>query len=240
ERIMRKGITLLLSVLIIFIVAYVLEHDVPKQNNAILDSLAGEIYYTERINGVLTLFRSNANLTDRTVVYSHVGRGQTSFGDTNENIITFNYDVATKAIDFVAMHEGEWSLFRLPSSAKAPFFVERTIPKDDVIPTNYIETKLGTKEARIEKGSIMLKEEGVEEEILPFRGLYSYKMTGYDIVGFSPDGKFLVYTSFGHRTPFGTMLEGFTRNQVVEYYILNLETKESAPFVKSNQIQWLQ
>lgn len=71
--------------------------------------------------------------------------------------------------------------------------------------TDYIKKEHGSKTVTEKNGSIYIKEKGEERCIKKFYGLHDRKFTGYYPVGFSPDGKYLVYNSMEYLTPLGSI-----------------------------------
>ncbi|MDF2854872.1 MAG: hypothetical protein K0Q87_723, partial [Neobacillus sp.] len=111
-------IAILLLIVIIVISFYVFQYLRSNIHSELLSDLEGTIYYTERVEGVLTLFKSDATQENKTLIYSHKGKGKDSYGDYNDNILDFYYDKISKTIYFIAMSNGSWSLFSLKEGDK--------------------------------------------------------------------------------------------------------------------------
>ncbi|PFR22795.1 hypothetical protein COK19_21010 [Bacillus cereus] len=235
---MKKKIIvgLLLLILIIIISFNIFQHFTSTTNSQVLSDLEGTIYYTERVDGVLTLFKSDATLQNKTLIYSHKGKGKDSYGDYNDNILDFYYDKTSKTIYFIAMNNGSWSLFSLKEKETKPILLQKEAMETN---TDYIQNQFKNLTVSSKKGSLYLFENGHEKTIKKFYGLYDEKFTGYQSIGFSPNGKYLVYHSMEHLTPFGSLLEGFVKDSVGNTYIMDLSTMESAKFIDAYGIQWI-
>lgn len=224
---------------LIFLVAISL--NVIKYDKSIVDSylikdLKGTIYFIERVDGVRTLYRSDANLTNKTLIYSHKGKGKDGYGEYNDNILDFYYDQTTETISFIAMNNGSWSLFSLKEGVKDPIFIKK---QEMMLKTDYIQNHSENLTASSKKGSLYLVENGNEKQIKKFNGIYDEKFTGYHPIGFSPNGKYLVYRSMEHLTPIGSLLEGYIQNSIGQMYIMDLQTMESTKFIEAYEIQWV-
>ncbi|WP_456278953.1 hypothetical protein [Bacillus sp. AK128] len=235
---MKKKLVIgtLLLIVIILILLNIYQYFKDTIHSELLSDLEGTIYYTERVDGVLTLFKSDAALKNKELLYSHKGKGKDSYGDYNDNILDFYYDKTSKTIYFIAMDEGSWSLFSLTEGANQPILLEKEIMETD---TDYIENQFKNLTASSKKGTLYLSENGSEKTIKKFYGIYDEKLTGYHPIGFSPDGKYLVYSSMEHLTPLGSLLEGFVSNSFGEIYIMDLTTMKSTKFIDAYKIQWI-
>lgn len=175
---------LLLTVLI-FIFLNVFHYFSSTMHSEQLADLEGTIYYSKRVDGVITLFKSDATLKNETLIYSHKGKGKDSFGSYNDNIVDFYYDNTSQTIFFTAMNDGDWSLFSLKDGEKTPIFIRK---EDMMTKTDYIQNENNNRTAISKKGSLYLSENGKEKTIKKFHGIYDEKFTGYGPIGFSPDG----------------------------------------------------
>ncbi|WP_226682892.1 hypothetical protein [Sutcliffiella horikoshii] len=236
---MKKKIIIgLLLVSVISVVSFKLfQNSTSNINPEVLTDLEGTIYFTERVDGVLTLFKSDANLQNKTLVYSHNGKGNDGLGDYNDNIIEFYYNQAEETVYFIAMDNGSWSLFSLRDGEETPTVMQKEVME---IETDYIQNKTENGTASSKKGSLYLLSEGNEKIIKKFHGLYDEKFTGYRPTGFSPDGQYLVYHSMEHATPLGTILKGMVEDSVGNTYVMDLSTLESAEYVDAHNIQWVE
>ncbi|MBM4761164.1 hypothetical protein [Bacillus sp. B15-48] len=227
---------LIVGVFIFIISLNIFPYFSSNTNSKLLSDLEGTIYYTERVDGVLTLFKSDATLENKTFIYSHKGKGKTHHGDYNDNIIDFYYDKTNQTYYFIAMENGSWSSFSLKEGEDKPVLLEEDAVE---INTNYIQTQFNNRTVSSKQGSLYLKENGNEKVIKKFYGIYAEKFTGYGPIGFSPDGKYLIYHSMEHLTPFGTLVEGLLKNSVGNTYIMDLSTMESTKYIDASPIQWI-
>ncbi|MTI79787.1 MAG: hypothetical protein FH758_02720 [Firmicutes bacterium] len=227
----KKLIGILLLILFIVISFNVFQYFRSAINSQLLSGLEGTIYYIERVDGVRTLFKSDATLKNKTLIYSHKGKGK-----VNDNILDFYYDKTNKTIYFIAMNNGSWRLFSLKEGGNKPILLHK---KDVMTNTDYIKNQFKNLTVTSKQGSLYLSKNGNEKIIKEFHGIYDRKFTGYNPVGFSPDGKYLVYHSMEHLTPFGTILEVFVKDSVGNTYIMDLSTMESTKFIDAYDIQWI-
>lgn len=231
----KSVIVILLLIVTIVISLNVFQYLRSKIHSELLSDLEGTIYYTERVEGVLTLFKSDATQENKTLIYSHKGKGKDSYGDYNDNILDFYYDKTSKTIYFIAMNNGSWSLFSLKEGDK-PILLQKEIMETN---TDYIQNQFKNLTVTSKQGSLYLSENGNEKTLKKFYGMYDEKFTGYHPIGFSPDGKYLVYHSMENLTPFGTLLDGFFKNSVGDTYIMDFSTMKSTKFIDAYQIQWI-
>lgn len=152
----------------------------------ILSNLEGTVYYTERVDGVNTLFKSDATLQNKILIYSNKGKGKTGLGDYNDNIVDFYYDKTSQTIHFIAMNNGNWRLFSLKEGDNKPivhsledeesisFFHQKMI---EMTKTDYIQNQFGNLTATSKEGSLYLLENGNEKIIKKFYGIDG-KLTG--------------------------------------------------------------
>lgn len=230
------GILLLIFIMVIsFNVFQYLRSNIHSE---LLSGLKGTIYYTERVgvDGVLTLFKSDAALQNKELLYSHKGKGKDGYGGYNDNIIDFYYDKTSQTIYFIAMNNGSWSLFSLKEGADKPILLQKEVMQTD---TDYIQNQFNNRNVSSKQGSLYLKENGNEKMIKKFYGIYDEKFTGYHPIGFSPDGKYLVYHSMEHLTAFGTIIEGFFNNTVGNTYLMDLSSMKSTKYIDAYHIQWI-
>ena len=203
----------------------------------ILEKLDGEIYYLKRVDGVRMLFKSDADLSNEQVIYSHKGRGMDSSGEYNDNILSFYYDQETESIEFIAMNEGEWCRFILKEGSEEPLLIKR----------NVMQTSSSSYLSKSHEGSIVYQKNGSlyigdGEGIIcikAFYGLYDDKFTGYRPVGFAPDGEYLIYHTNGHLTSMGTIVELLLNDSPGNTYIMDLKSMKRTPYVKAANIQWV-
>lgn len=208
-------------------------------NSKIVKNLEGQIYYTKRVDDISTLFKSDANLKNEKIIYSHKGKGKDGYGGNNDNIIDYYYDIKSNIINFIAMNNGDWSLFSIKEGEDTATLISKADEWDPAISPNYISNKEEDISINEEKGSIYITKNGETKCIRKFYGLYDEKFTGYRTIGLSPDGKFLIYYSAGHLTPLGTIIEGFINDSVGHNYIMDLSTGKSTRFKDVSNIQWI-
>lgn len=234
-------IALVSVVVLVLVLPYALIGIKANINRDIVDNLEGRIFYTKRVDSVLTLFMSDSNLQNETLLYSHQGKGKINSEASNDNIIDFYYDEDKNRINFLAMDE-DWTVFSFDLGEKEP----SKIGKEDVLADelNPIQSKYLAREqdginAFTKGGSLYISDGYKEECVKRFYGIYDDKFTGYGVISFSPDGKYLVYSSAEFITPIAFfvnhLITGFNRN----IYIMELETGKSARFVDAYDIQWL-
>lgn len=205
-------------------------------NSEIVANLEGQIYYTKRVDGINTIFKSDANLKNEKLIYSHKGKGKDNYGSNNDNIMDYYYDIKSKTISFIAMNNGDWSLFSIKEGEDTATLINKA---DFMTNTNYINNQTENITAAQKKGSIYITQNGEEKCINKFYGLYDNKFTGYRPLGLSPDGKFLIYHSAEHLTPYGVMMEGLLNGSFGHNYIMDLSTGKSTRFIDASNIQWI-
>ncbi len=221
---------------LLFIVAIIYSiHIYQTWESDVVSDLPGKIYYTKRIDGVLQLFTSNANLTNEKLIYAHSG-------EENNNIGEFYYDKDINSIYFIAMKDGKWSLFSIDTKRKNPTFIQIFDGEWKDFLNYYVGTRYKNMEIINRQGSLYLMKNGKEELLKKFIGFYDSKFnSGHTPIGFSPDGKFIIYHSSEHLTPFGTLIEGmFDKDyHIGQNYIMELETKKIEKYPALYSLQWI-
>lgn len=214
-----------------------------RANSDIITKLRGQIYYTKRVDEILNLYKFDTSSKREQLIYTHKGKGKDSYGGYNDNIIDFYYDIKSGDISFVGMNNGDWCVFSIREKEKDAKFISKLDLKDSkektTIHTDYIKNEINGIKAIKKNGSIYIEKGGEEKCLLKFNGIYNEKFTGYTPIGFSPDGKYFIYHSFGHLTSLGTLIEGFTKGNIVKTYILDMETGKSTRFSDVYHIQWI-
>lgn len=240
---MKKKLVIILSLIMLIIISFnMFKHIRNIINSDIVKNLKGEIYYTKRVDGILSLFKSDANLQNEKLIYSHKGKGKDSYGGYNDNIIDFHYEKESDTISFAAMNDGKWSLFSLNEDDKSVTIIrglEDEKGKAMMTNTEYIKNETGNLTAVQKEGSIYIIEGNKETCVKRFYGIYDSKFTGYRPVGFSSDGSYLVYISMEHVTPIGTIIDGMINGPCGKTYILDLSTGRSAEYIDALNIQWI-
>lgn len=234
---MKKKLLILVSVVVFVVIAFnIFIYFKNTINSEIVANLEGEFYYLKRVDDINTLFKSDANLKNEKLIYSHKGKGKDNYGNNNDNIIDYYYDIKSKTVSFIAMNNGDWSLFSLKEGEDTATLINKA---DFMTNTDYINNQTENITATQKKGSIYITQNGEEKCINKFYGLYDNKFTGYQPLGLSPDGKFLIYYSAEHLTPYGAIIEGFLNGSVGHNYIIDLSTGKSTRFIDASNIQWI-
>ena len=221
---------------ILFIVAIIYSNHIYQTwESDVVSNVPGKIYYTKRVDGVLQLFTSNANLTNEKLIYAHSG-------EENNNIAVFYYDKDINLIYFIAMKDGEWSLFSIDTKLKKPTFIEIFDEEWKVFLSYYVDSRYKNMEIINKQGSLYLLKDGKEELLKKFIGFYDAKFnSGHTPIGFSPDGKYIIYHSSEHLTPFGSLIEAiFDKDyNIGQTYIMELETKKIEKYPALHSLQWI-
>lgn len=228
---MKKKIIILAVLCAVLVLFYIKLTDCKNMN--ILNELEGEIYYLMKDDDISKLYKSDANLKNKTLIYSHEGKGMTSSGGSNDNIIDFRYYPESKKIEFEAMHNGEWSIFELSMDGTEPKYLGKVF-NVDVDYINLVSEKFYIHE---KNDSIFINIDGKDKCVLKYSGFVRSDIsgaTGYTPQGLSPDGKFLVYGTTGSKSGIGFLL-----GSKYKRYIMNLETKEYTEYINSQSIQWV-
>lgn len=246
---MKKKLLLLIGLIVfIVIILNIFTYLKSTINSDIVKNLEGQIYYKKRVDGVNTLFKSDANLQNKKLIYSHKGKGKDSYGSYNDNILDYYYDRERQTISFIAMNDGDWSLFSLKEGEKNATLINKAginnveVEKHSrsfMSNTDYIKKQSQKRTVIQKQGSIYIIENGEERCIKKFYGIYDDKFTGYRPMGFSPDGNYLIYHSMEHLTSFGTLLESFFNDSYGHKYIMDLSTGKSTRFIDASDIQWV-
>lgn len=237
----KRQITLSLIIIVIFTLSignYLKAH----MNSDILLNIEGQIIYKKRVDGVNTLFRSDANTNNEELVYSHKGKGMDSYGRFNDNIIDYHYDLESGTIDFVAMDNGEWSMFSLNEASGVAILLgeAQLIPHStSMMETDYIKKSTEKINVIAREGSLYIIESGLERRVKKFYGFYDDKFTGYSPIGFSPNGEYLIYHSMEHLTPLGTIIDSMMTQSVGHVYVMDLQTQKSARYIDATKFQWI-
>lgn len=238
----KKGLVFIGVVLFLFILPYIIIGFKGHMNKDILSNLKGEIYYTKRVDSVLALFKSDANLENETLLYRHKGSGGNGEGVYNDNITDFYYDADNKTITFIAM-DNDWSVFSIKEGESKPTWIgeaEKVLKNKTSLDTSgYITNEVNGISVIDRKGSLYIVENGEERRIKKFYGIYDGDFTGYGVIGLSPDGRYLVYSSSEHPTPLGSIINRMITDSDGNIYILDLETRKSCRFINSYDIQWI-
>lgn len=234
-----------ISVICIILLLFLVVSLSPNENKNVLAELEGEIYYLKKDNDITKLYKSDANLKNTVLVYSHEGKS----GDINDNIVDFRYYPDTQKIEIEAMYKGEWSILELsPGSSESKYLRKSEEIKTGEygivhsIDVDYIYSKLNEFGVYGRSKSIYMSTQDEEKCILKYKGLppgddspFDKRVTGYFPHGLSPDGKYLVYGTTNDNIGIGAIL-GFKEYKI---YVMNLETKEYTVYIDAHEIQWV-
>lgn len=242
----KKTKVFIITIFVVVILVSIIHVFLNMNNESFLENVEGKIYYLKRDEGILKLYKSDANLKNEELIYSHYKKGKTNYGTYNDNISDFRYYSDSGVIEFEAMHDGEWSIFRIKDGEKEPQYIKtapeeyKTIDNYRVVSVdvNYID--LETDEFKIyeKDDSIYLERDGTEKCIKKYRGGAKSDISGlvgYVPEGLSPDSKYLIYGTTGSFTGIGALL-GISK---YKRYIMDLDTLESVEYINSESIQWI-
>lgn len=247
---LNKRIKILALILMIILISFnfydILNGVISMIDGDVVSELGGKIFYLKRDKEILNLYSSDANLENKKLIYTN-----TDSLSQNKNIIGFQYDKSRDIIDFVCMNKGDWTLHSIKPNGKylkvlRSAMETKTSNKVKNMDSYSIKPIYKDLKAISEKGSMYLIKEGEKVLLKKFIGIHDSKFnSGYSPVGFSPNGKYLVFRSSNHLTPIGTLLEGVIKNnpsnnyQIGDYYIMNLETKAIDKYIYAYSIQWV-
>ncbi|MCK5763988.1 MAG: hypothetical protein KAH05_07705, partial [Clostridiales bacterium] len=154
----------------------------------------------------------------------------------------YSMDIENDIISFIAMNNGEWSLFSLEEGEDNTTLInivdELVDSKSYLANTHYIKKSTKNLIVTQESGSLYITENDETKCVKKFYGLYDDKFTGYHPIGFSPDERYLVYHSMENLTVFGTLLGSIINGSDGHTYIMDLDTGKSTRFVDVSNIQW--
>ena len=212
----------------------------------IISQLGGKIYYLKRDKEILNIYVCNTNMSNNRLIYSHNGKGQYSRDQYNNNIRNLYYDQAKDIIYFQAMNKSGWALFSIKEGDDQPQFMKLLDDFKMDFKDAYINTASQDAAAVNRNGSMYIVQNGKEKLLKKYYGIYDNKFSpGYVPIGFSPDGKYLVYSSTGHLTPIGSIAEGLVKQllfrnfSISDNYIMDLRTGKSNRFINGQNIQWI-
>jgi len=199
----------------------------------IIAGLEGQIFFLQREEGVLNLYTADAGLANTDLVYSHRGKGE-----PNNNIIDYNYDKSQDEFHFVAMKDGSWGLYSIKTGEKKPRFIgDIESGSEDFI---YIKPEINGSKATNKMGSLYLDKNGHEIQLKHYYGVYDSKFSpGYVPLGFSPDGKYLLYSWTGHWTPAGTFFESLVNENIGGVYVMDIGSRKSNYYISGQKILWV-
>lgn len=243
----KRSKVIVITLFTVFIIIAIVYINLSKKRPSFLENVEGTIYYLRRDEGIFKLYKSDANLQNEELIYSHYHKGKMEDGSYNDYIHDFRYYPESGIIEFEAIHNGEWSIFNIKEGEEEAQYISNV--KDEEYQTledyriayvdvDYID--LDTDDFRIfeEGNSIYIEKNGTTKCIKKYNGGAQSDimgLVGYVPEGLSPDTKYLVYGTTGSFTGIGALLG------ICEYkrYILDLETLESVEYINSESIQWV-
>ena len=216
------------------------------RKEAFLNEINGTIYYLKRDQEILKLYKSDANLKNEKLIYSHYKKGKIDDENNNDNISDFRFYPEDGLIEFEAMYNGEWSIFTIKKDEKKPQYVKRapedykTLEDYRVVGLDVDYINLESKKFKIfeKNGSLYREENGNTECIKKFRGVIKSDIpgiAGYYPEGLSPDSKYLIYGTTNSLTGIGYFL-GLNK---YKRYIMDLDTLKSVEYLNVYDIQWV-
>lgn len=163
----------------------------------------------------------------------------------NDNISDFRYYPDSKVIEFEAMHNGDWSIFKIKAGEHEPQYIKeaenlKTLEDYRVISVDvkYIDLDNDKFSIYEKDGSIYLKKNGIEKCIKRYAGIGKSDIRGvfgYVPKGLSSDSKYLIYGTTGSITGIGYFL-GVNK---YKRYIMDLDTLESVEYINAGKMQWV-
>ncbi len=204
-------------------------------STSLLNQLEGDIYYLKRVDGISTLFKSQANMSNEQLLYSHVGKGNTNDG-SNDNIIDFHVNEDTDSINFVAMHEGKWTEYEYKNGN-----VTRMLPMDDkdIASSYYDEVVAKDTRAYIDEGSIYVTRNNKTTLLKDVGSNYDQNYSTYMVLEMSPDGRYLIYCDSRNFLAM-EILDMFLPGEINNKYIIDLETNKVSTYIDAINIVWVQ
>lgn len=227
------GILVLLGLYALFFIGVKLYYG--ESYTSLVSQLEGEVYYLKRVDGNLALFKSQANMENEELLYSHAGKGDTGSG-FNDNITDFHLDEETGVITFIAMYEGEWTEFEYNKGN-----VTRKGPEDekDIIGPSYEEVIVKDTRAYIDQGSIYVTRNNETIRLKDVGSNYDQNYNTYLVLEISPDGRYLIYCD-SRNSIFRGILDMFLPGKINNKYVIDLETKKVSTYIDTMDIVWIQ
>lgn len=227
------GILVLLGFYALFFIGVKLYYG--ESYTSLVSQLEGEVYYLKRVDGNLALFKSQANMENEELLYSHAGKGDTGSG-FNDNITDFHLDEETGVITFIAMYEGEWTEFEYNKGN-----VTRKGPEDekDIIGPSYEEVIVKDTRAYIDQGSIYVTRNNETIRLKDVGSNYDQNYNTYLVLEISPDGRYLIYCD-SRNSIFRGILDMFLPGEINNKCVIDLETKKVSTYIDTMDIVWIQ
>lgn len=233
---MKKKIIIVLLVLLgiygLFLIGVKVHYGF--ENKSVMNRLEGEIHYLERVDGNLVLMKSNANLTNKEVLYNHAGLGETNSGQ-NHNVIDYEIQPETNEITVIAMYDNEWSRLKVEQGVGTYYGPE------EYGDTSYDEiTKLSQNNVTVEliNGSIYLTKNNEKTCIKDIGNNYDQNYNSYYLSALSPDGRYLIYTDMRNSLII-SFLDALVPWNITYTYVMDLETNEVSPYRNISDITWM-
>lgn len=215
------------------------------RRESFLNRVEGKIYYLKRDEEILKLYTSDANLKNEKLVYSHYKKGKIDDENYNDNVTDFRYYPESHVIEFEAMYNGQWTIFRMDEGDAEPRYIKnadefKILEDYRVVSLDVDYVHLETDKLKIfdKDGSIFLETNGEVKCIKKYRGFVKSDIrgiVGYVPQGLSPDSRYLIYGSTGSFTGIGYFL-GINK---YKRYIMDLDTLESHEYVNVERVQWV-
>lgn len=229
KKVLFRGLMILICSYIVLLVGVNLFFK--GQSKQLLNQLQGEIYYTKRIDGILTLFKSNADLTNEVLIY----RNQDEEG-ANNNVIDLSLNKDTGSVTFIAKYQGVWTEYEyVDGEVKRRFAVDNQIN----FLWNYENDIVGNTRAFIDEGSIYVTQNNVTRLIKDIGSNYDQNYSTYLVLGISLDERYIIYCD-GRNSLTKALLDGLIPGGINNKYIYDLETNESSTYVNAMDIIWIQ
>ena len=181
---MTKKWTIFLIILaILVIVGFGYEYIKKINNKKFLSQLKGEVVFVRRDNGVLNIYKINANGTGLRMLYH------------NEDPINSNSRMPKWSIDgeyiyFIAMRNGKWANFIMDKNGKDVHLAEESLSIPDLT--------LKRANLLIKKGSVYWQDQSGRLHLV-YRHLFQdYKFNpGASEASWSPDKKYIIFQVCG-------------------------------------------
>ncbi len=207
---------------------------------AVLSGMTGRVYYLQRDGLVLNLYTAAASGQNPRLLVTWEGKGE-----SNANIIGYRYDPDAGMLYFTAMRDGDWSRFALADTGGEPEYLGAVDEKDLLGTGVYLQPEQGGRQAVNRQGSMFLIDGEHTTLLKRFVGLYDAKFSsGYQPIGFSPNGRYLLFWYSGHLTGLGTIVEGMVRQWAGNYtlgqvYVLDLVSGQTSRYLNGMSFQWV-
>ena len=180
---MTKKWTIFLIILAILIMAGFGYEYVKKINNKkFLSQLKGEVVFVRRDNGVLNIYKINANGTGLRMLYH------------NEDFVNSNsrrpkWSIDGSQIYFTAMKNGQWTTFVMDKDGSNV---------QVLLGTPNLPEKFKEENLVVEKGNVYWKDESGKLHLVYRHWFYNYKLNpGASEASWGPDKKYIIFDVCG-------------------------------------------